>query len=85
MSDHDIGTFRELIDRWPSFVAMADGLCAAGRMTGAGAVKQWHRRNAIPAPYFEAVIAAARDLGIGGVTADLLVALAARKTEEPAA
>lgn len=48
-------------------------------------VEGWKRRSSIPVVYFEAVIAAARDLGIGGVTADLLVALAARKTEEPAA
>lgn len=78
-------SFSALIDLWPSYSAMADGISARGRHVGAGAVKQWRRRDAIPSGHFEAIINAAREVGIEGVTADLLVALAARKTEEPAA
>lgn len=72
-------SFRDLIDCWPSFSALAEGFSALGLPIGTGAVKQWRRRDAIPSAYFEALIDLARHDGVADVTADVLVALASRR------
>jgi len=85
-------SFRDLIDCWPSFAALAEGFSALGLPIGIGAVKQWRRRDAIPSAHFGALIELARRDGVADVTADVLVALASRRrsvngftSEEPAA
>lgn len=80
MTDCTITSFRDLIDRWPSGRVLAETLTSHGRPVGSGVVKQWRRRDAIPSAYFAALIAAAADAGISGVSAGLLVHLAGRRS-----
>lgn len=67
-------TFIDLIDAWPTLSAFADDIGVSYE-----AAKAWRRRNSVPAPYWGRLIECAAARGIPGVTADLLVGLAAAK------
>jgi hypothetical protein len=68
-------SFEEIIEAWPSVLFLASDLDQ-----GVPAVKQWKRRNSIPARHWDALIAAAEARGIVGVDSGLLTKLAAERT-----
>lgn len=72
-------SFSQLIGLWPSMSQLAADLAVPY-----GVVKQWRRRDSIPSEYWRALIAAAKQRGISGITADLLTELAARNGAAPA-
>ncbi len=68
----EIGSFRAVIGLWPSAEAMAAEIGA-----GPFAARKWATRNRIPDDWWSAVLASPTAQA-AGVTADLLVELAAR-------
>lgn len=67
-----IGSFRSIIELWPSKEAMASDIGA-----GASAVSKWWQRDSIPAEWWSVVLVAERSRE-AGLTADMLTTLAAR-------
>lgn len=66
-------TFKSVVDLWPTRAALeADLLAQSGR---AAPVREWHKRDRIPAKWFDAVIAVAAKRGFEGVTYPLLAEL----------
>jgi hypothetical protein len=68
-------SFEEIIEAWPSVHFLASDLDQ-----GLPAVKQWKRRNSIPARHWNALIAAAEARGIVGIELSLLSKLLAERT-----
>lgn len=77
MTDRACTCFRDVIALWPNAASLSVALHAEGCAVGAGTIKQWRRRDAIPAPYFAPLIRAASNARHFQVTAELLVRLAA--------
>lgn len=73
-------TFSEVIRAWPNRSAMAADL-----RVDYGLVKQWERRDSIPAAYWPALVERASDRSISGVTLEMLARLAERKLTPSAA
>lgn len=71
-------TFADVLALWPSLSELATDLGVPY-----GVAKQWRMRNSIPAEYWQALTAAARDRGIEGITADVLADIAARRAGRP--
>ena len=71
-------SFREIIDSWPG---KKPGL-ASDLNVKVETVKGWSKRDAIPDGYWAAMIAKDRERGLGLVTADLLVSLAALRVDD---
>jgi hypothetical protein len=69
-------SFRDLIAAFPTQSELA--ACIGTDSTN---VRMWRHRNSIPARYWARVASAASDLGVDGVTADTLAALAERQRE----
>ena len=72
----DLATFRSIIELWPSREAMAADIGA-----GASAVSKWWQRDSVPAEWWSAMLAT-EVATANCVTAELLIALAARETAE---
>lgn len=68
-------SFRDVIALWPSLGAMSADLGAP-----ATAVRKWSQRDRIPDEWWSAVLASEKAKA-AGITADLLVRLAARPEE----
>lgn len=73
-------TFADVIALWASLSALAADLGVPY-----GVVKQWRRRNSIPADRWAGVVAAAQKRGFETVTADRLMAIAEARTDQDAA
>ncbi len=73
MSNQQPVSFREIIDRWPSFSGLAEDLSAVGYTVGAGVIKQWRRRNSIPSSYFRAIVLASARRGFDAISSDTLI------------
>ena len=73
----DLTSFQKIIELWPSREAMASDIPGAGAWT----VSKWWQRDAIPAEWWSALLSTETAVS-GGVTADLLTALAAREVVE---
>lgn len=72
-------SFSEVVDLWPSAVALADDIGEKHTT-----VRAWRVRNSIPGEKWLTVIAAAESRGIDGVTLGLLAALASVRAVTPA-
>ena len=70
----ELGSFRSIIDLWPTKEAAADDIGA-----DAGKVSKWWQRDSIPSPHWFAWVEAAGRRGFSGVTFELLARLAAEK------
>lgn len=66
-----IRNFVAVTDLWDTLVTLADDL-----VVSEGVVRQWRRRDSIPARHWGALVAAAQKRGYGNVTLDLLARLA---------
>jgi hypothetical protein len=71
-------SFRELIGCWESCEAMARDLGLGGEHAGLR-VRQWKRRDSIPAELWRRVEAAAHQRGLQDITVGLMADLAAAK------
>lgn len=67
-------SFTDVLALWPSLSALAGDIGVPY-----GVAKQWRMRNSIPPEHWQALIAAAKERRIAGVTADALTAIAARR------
>jgi hypothetical protein len=67
---------RSIIDAWPRLADFADDLGIAY-----GAAKAMRRRDRIGLEHVAAVVAAAERRGIAGISADLIVGIAARRQD----
>jgi len=72
-----IGSFRAIIELWPSKEAMASDV---GSGLKAPAVSKWWQRDSIPAEWWSVVLATSAAKA-AGVTAATMTALAARAPE----
>lgn len=70
-------TPRDLIGLWPSLQALADDLSSTG--VTILAVRKWAHRKRIPSEYWFAVVQAAAERGIKGVTLETLAELDAKR------
>jgi hypothetical protein len=70
-------TPRDLIALWPSLQALADDLSYTG--VTILAVRKWSHRKRIPSEYWFAVVNAAAERGIKGVTLEALAELDAKR------
>lgn len=75
-TDSQIGSFRDVIDLWPSREAMSSDIDCGG----SSRVRKWWQRNNIPSDWWLRVLAT-ETAKSAGLTADLFARLA-EKTEE---
>ena len=74
MGEYD--SFREIIDLWPSRVALADELGVRPQ-----AIANMHMRDSVASEHFNKIVEAAKSMGYDGVTHELMCNLAARGRE----
>jgi hypothetical protein len=74
MSDIRFVSHRAIIEAWPSLADFAADVGVAY-----GAAKAMRRRDRIGIEYVSAAVAGAAKRGIGGITSNLIVELAARR------
>ena len=72
-------SFSDVLQRWPDRASVAVD-CGVTY----GVVKQWERRDSVPAAYWPALLEGARRRNIEGLTAEVLADLAAQSRDEKA-
>lgn len=73
-------TFRDIIDLWPSRIALADDISRGGRRVSAAVVHKWAQRNRIPAEHDLRLAQAAAERGLP-VDLEALASVRARRGE----
>jgi hypothetical protein len=77
----DVSSPRAVVALWPSLEALADDLSSIG--VTLPAVRKWPQRGRIPSEYWLAIVQAAAERGIKGVTFETLAEMHAKRSGAP--